>query len=263
LGEAFSEELIAQVWVNDSGCEDRSLNPDDYTAAARSGMTLHPLTDSKGHWAQDFRAVAKAYFNGNRPEIPGDCPPLLSRLMIACWQDKQQDRPTSSFMQRLAEQLPDERWLEPPGEEISYTDFLAKLGLEARKDDLAEYLSTPGKELVEIKQMDKDELDEDILDDIGFDEATKARFQAAVAELNDSSGGGGEVGGETESGGACAALQAAAALPAEALTAESMQKRIDTATAEKDAAVTEKDKVIAELEARLAAFEDTTPGADR
>ena len=256
LGEAFSEELIAQVWVNDSGCEDRSLNPDDYTDAARSGMTLHPLTDSKGHWAQDFRAVAKAYFNGNRPEIPGDCPPLLSKLMIACWQDKQQDRPTSSFMQRLTDQLPAEQWLEPPGEAISYAEFLEQLGLADKEDELAEYLSEPGAELTELKQMEPEDLDEDVLndDELGFDEDTKARFRAAVIELRDSSGCGGEAGKGEKPADACAALEAVARLPTEVQTVESMQKLLDSTAAENNAVVAEKDKLIAELEAKLDAL---------
>ena len=63
---------------------------------------------------------------------------------------------------------------------------------------------------------------------------------------------------DEKSAGARATLEVAA-LPAEALTVESMQKLIDTAVAEKDAMVAEKDKRIAELEARLAAFEDTPP----
>ena len=71
-------------------------------------------------WKEDYRAVAKAYYHGNRPEIPADCPGLLAKLMVACWQDKQQDRPTSDFMQSLADEskgtgkdkLPETLWLE-------------------------------------------------------------------------------------------------------------------------------------------------------
>ena len=43
-----------------------------------------------------------------------------------------------------------------------------------------------------------------------------------------------------------------AALPAEALPIESMQKLIDTATAEKDVAVAEKDAAVAEKDAAVA-----------
>ena len=244
MGEAFQGDLIDKVWVRANGQEDRTI---------KHGQS----TSGGGQWKEDFRAVAKAYFHGNRPEIPDDCPPLLSKLMVACWQDKQQDRPTSSFMQRLSDLLPDEQWLEPPAQELSYEEFLGQLGLADKKDELAEYLS-PGAELVELKQMDPEDLQEDILNDqdLGFGEETKTRFRAAVAELNGSSGGGGAGEEEEEkSASACAALEAAAALPAEALTVESMQKLIDIATAEKEV----KDKRIAELEARLATFEDTPP----
>ena len=267
MGEAFQGDLIDKVWVRANGQEDRTI---------KYGQS----TSGGGQWKEDFRAVAKAYFHGSRPEIPDDCPPLLSKLMVACWQDKQQDRPTSSFMRRLSGLLPDEQWLEPPGQELSYDEFLGQLGLADKKDELAEYLSQPGAELVELKQMDPEDLQEDILNDadLDFDEDTKTRFRAAVAELNGSDGGegAGDDPEEEKSASACAALEVAAALPAEALTVESMQKLIDTATAEKDVAMAEKDaavaekdaavaekeakdKRIAELEARLAAFEDTPP----
>eukprot|EP01046_Picozoa_sp_COSAG06_P024420 COSAG06_NODE_1989_length_7901_cov_61.871203_6_plen_1247_part_01 len=134
MGEAFQGDLIDKVWVRANGQEDRTI---------KHGQS----TSGGGQWKEDFRAVAKAYFHGNRPEIPGDCPPLLSKLMVACWQDKQQDRPTSSFMRRLSELLPDEQWLKAPAQELSYDEFLGQLGLADKKDELAEYLSQPGAEL--------------------------------------------------------------------------------------------------------------------
>jgi hypothetical protein len=255
MGDAFSEEMIEQVWVSESGEEDRSsLKPGDYTAAARSAMRVHPLTDSPGQWTEDLRAVAKAYYNGNRPAIPADCPVLLAKLMAACWQDRQQDRPTSSYMQRLVSQLPHERWLGPPEPELTYSVFLGRLGLADKKDELADYLSDPGAELTELKQMAMDELDSDILEDgeLGFDEETKERFRAAVAELQ---GGGAAGGGKESPGQGCAALEAAAGLPAQAQTVESLQELVDTMSkreAEKDAAMVEQSRRIAELEARLA-----------
>eukprot|EP01046_Picozoa_sp_COSAG06_P051824 COSAG06_NODE_8552_length_2131_cov_1.619094_1_plen_561_part_00 len=257
LGEAFSEELIEQVWVNESGSEDHSLNPNDYTAASRSTMKLHPSSNITGQWAQDFRAVAKAYYRGNRPEITDDCPALLSKLMVACWQDRQQDRPTSTFMQRLADtrQLPDERWLEPPAQALTYDRFLEQLDLADRQEDLAEYLSEPGAELTELAQMDERDLSDDILDDgdLGFDEETKARFRAAVAELK-RSGRGGEAKGKD--GDACAALQVAAGLlHADAQTVDSMRAVVaekDETIAEKDETIAEKDETIAENKRQFA-----------
>jgi hypothetical protein len=72
----------------------------------------------------------------------------------------------------------------------AYDEFLAQLGLEGRKADLAEYLSKPGNELVELTQMSEEDLDGDILDDddLGLDEGTKARFRSAVAELREGQG---------------------------------------------------------------------------
>jgi serine/threonine protein kinase len=190
MGLAFSEEMIEQVWVNETGEEDRSLKPGDYTAQARSTMKKHPLTNSAGQWTEDLRAIAKAYYNGNRPAIPADCPVLLSKLMAACWQDRQQDRPKSFFMQRLAYQddrgMSEEpviaRWLAPP--ELPYDAFLRKVRLADRKEELADYLGKD-TELTELAQMDEDDLSSDILDDVDldFDEDTKERFRAAVSEL--------------------------------------------------------------------------------
>jgi serine/threonine protein kinase len=244
MGEAFQSDLVDKVWVRANSQEDRTIKHGESTSGG-------------GQWKEDFRAVAKAYFHGSRPEIPGDCPPLLSKLMVACWQDKQQDRPTTSFMRRLSELSSDEQWLEPPGQELSYEEFLGQLGLADKKDALAEYLSNPGAELVELKQMPPEDLDEDVLNDgdLGFDEETKARFRAAVAGLNGSGGGEGDGNDEEDekSASACAALEVAAALPAETLTVESMQKLIDTAMAAKDAAVAAAEEKVRQAEAEAAA----------
>lgn len=53
------------------------------------------LAAAGGQWTKDFRDIARAYYNGTRPEIPEHCPKLLSRLMEACWQDKQEHWPKS------------------------------------------------------------------------------------------------------------------------------------------------------------------------
>jgi hypothetical protein len=150
-------------------------------------VTLGSEPEPGGEWKEDFRLVAKAYYNGNRPVIPGDCPTLLSKLMKACWQDKQQDRPTAESMKQYAEadeETVATKWLEAAQfhTRMTYAEFLEKLSLTDRKDDLAEYLSHPN-ELTELAQMDVDDLEEDILKDLSFDEETKERFHAAVAEL--------------------------------------------------------------------------------
>jgi len=72
--------------------------------------------------------------------------------------------------------------------EQSWVEWLAALGLAHMQDSLADYLSA-GKELLELKQMGEDDLDEDVLedDDLGFDTAAKDRFRVAVAELKSGS----------------------------------------------------------------------------
>eukprot|EP01046_Picozoa_sp_COSAG06_P070153 COSAG06_NODE_19483_length_836_cov_1.118046_1_plen_211_part_01 len=144
LGLATDDEghLTQQVWVRDSdGKEDRDVIRGNEPAGG-------------GQWTEDLRAVAKAYYHGNRPKIPDDCPLLLSKLMVACWQDNQQDRPSSSFMQKLVddngrgglgedEQEEEEeeeeeavvaRWLALPAlpefhMKMAYDEFLSKLDL--------------------------------------------------------------------------------------------------------------------------------------
>eukprot|EP01046_Picozoa_sp_COSAG06_P042453 COSAG06_NODE_5410_length_3500_cov_2.643928_2_plen_120_part_00 len=77
-------------------------------------------------------------------------------------------------------------WLEAPAfhMQMTYAEFLEKLSLTDRKDDLAEYLAHPN-ELTELAQMDAESLEDDILEDpaLGFDEETKERFFLAVMEL--------------------------------------------------------------------------------
>ena len=65
---------------------------------------------------------------------------------------------------------------------MPYVDFLEMVGLQDMKAELAEYL-TEGAELDQLKQMDEDELDEDILDDLGLDAETKIKFHEALRSL--------------------------------------------------------------------------------
>jgi hypothetical protein len=190
LGEAFESDRIDKVWVNAKGQEDYSMKLDKTTSSMKGG-----------EWKEDYRHVAIAYYNGNRPEIPQDCPTLLSKLMVACWQDRQQDRPSSSFMARLIakttstaadtagdeiDAVPLERWLEvpPPRKELTYDGLLSEVGIADKKEELGEYLSN-GSELVELAQMDEQDLYDDIIDDpaLGLAAEVKARFRAQVAEL--------------------------------------------------------------------------------
>jgi hypothetical protein len=142
-----------------------------------------------------------------------------------------------------------------------YDEFLEQLDLQGRKADLAEYLSKPGNELVELKQMSEEDLDGDILedDDLGFDEDTKARFRSAVAELRE------DKGADAAPVVSCSprtALEIAVGLRAEAQTVESMQQLLDakgqqmaanvTARAEKDAEIAEKDMEMAQCQRELA-----------
>eukprot|EP01046_Picozoa_sp_COSAG06_P037491 COSAG06_NODE_4236_length_4443_cov_2.395718_2_plen_488_part_00 len=145
---------------------------------------------------EDLKTVARWMVHGERPEIAKDCPLPLQLLMKACWVEAQAKRVEFQLVVPVLETLCDAQRTgklddgvadepEPEPQEQSYAGWLATLGLEDMQDSLSEYLSDPGKELVELAQMDEDALNEDIVedDDLGFDADTKARFRAAVALL--------------------------------------------------------------------------------
>eukprot|EP01043_Picozoa_sp_COSAG02_P053247 COSAG02_NODE_5853_length_3988_cov_2.188995_2_plen_695_part_00 len=67
---------------------------------------------------------------------------------------------------------------------LTYDDFLMRTGLSDRKTALTGLL-TPGRELVQLTDMDEAELEETIIDDfeLDLDEDEKETFRAAVREL--------------------------------------------------------------------------------
>ena len=126
--------------------------------------------------------------------------PLYYRLMQACWRAKKLDRPAfqqvaavlklaksfSGDATNLTTALKEEAAeAAAAAEDISFDAFLEKAGLQGRERDLADYLSEAGQEIIELKQMDEQDLIDDILDDgdLGLTEAQKQAFQAAAAEL--------------------------------------------------------------------------------
>jgi hypothetical protein len=109
-------------------------------------------------------ALAKIYAENATPEAAKDT------ILVAAIKDEATQARADKVM------AVDQRELQ------TYDGFLASLGLQDRQEDLAEYLTNPDK-LAELKEMDEKELNEDILDDIGFDEQTKEKFQEAVREL--------------------------------------------------------------------------------
>jgi serine/threonine protein kinase len=162
-------------------------------------------------------------YTGLRPELREQrSSPVYYRIMQACWVADSSARPTATqILQALrlaksraanvtteqfthetaaieaeaaaamASKAAAEAQAESGGAtaeaEMTYDAFLMKLGLLDKKEDLAEYLSDPGQELVELKQMDQDDLQDDILDDpgLGLDEATKTKFEQELQVLKD------------------------------------------------------------------------------
>jgi serine/threonine protein kinase len=152
------------------------------------------ITGDDGKKAVDMRMIAQRLANGQRPKPSAECPAVLHTLMEACWVHEKEDRPSAVELLGVIEKIREDKsesTLAPPehhaevDREISYPEFLSQLGLLERQTDLAEYLSKPGNELTELMQMDPDELDSDILDDddLGFSEAERVQFRAAVEAL--------------------------------------------------------------------------------
>ena len=144
---------------------------------------------ANGQKQVDVAQIAMRLAQGQRPAATASCPKVLHTLMRACWVHDIDTRLTAAELHSIIKCIRNEE----PGvfdepavvsqAEISYSEFLEQLGLKDREDDLAEYLT--GDALVELKQMDPDALDDDIINDVdlGFSEAQKVQFRAAVEAL--------------------------------------------------------------------------------
>jgi serine/threonine protein kinase len=152
------------------------------------------ITGEDGKKAVDMRLIAQRLANAQRPKQSAGCPAVLHSVMEACWVHEKDDRPSAVDLLGVIKKIREdesEGTLAPPehhtavDREIGYQEFLSQLGLQERQSDLAEYLSNPGNELTELQQMDKADLDSDIMDDddLGFSEAEKVQFRAAVEAL--------------------------------------------------------------------------------
>ena len=173
---------LPRLWVNSDGSEDRKVGKGCEPKNADGSLA--------GEWKEDLRRVAVWYNAGQRPEFPDDwLRPNLRVLIEAAWVPDPKQRPTCKSIGRLmasGEMLarPEPEPEPEPASEESFDDFLLQLGLTDKKDDLADYLEE-GNELRDLKQMDEDDLNEDILDDddLGLDEDVKVRFRDAVVVL--------------------------------------------------------------------------------
>jgi hypothetical protein len=108
---------------------------------------------------------------GARPTAPPQCPPLLYMLMQCCWVPGMAQRPTASAVEQITHAIAHfDGALDAPAsaasrEQLDYDRFLALLGLQERKDALADYIEA-GKEIVELAQIDADDLNGDVVDDL-------------------------------------------------------------------------------------------------
>ena len=147
----------------------------------------------------DVAMIVARLESGQRPLAPNGCPVVLFQLMQACWVRDTKQRPVASDVLQLLRTIREksEQYLHdivivatPESTELSYDDFLTRLGMTNKKDALAELLQE-GKELVELAQMDEDDFSDDILEDpdLALDDEGKAEFKKAVLALTDGSGG--------------------------------------------------------------------------
>ena len=179
-----------------------------YTMFTRSEMwftdegrpPLPTMPGDDGNPVKNMKQVAIWYFNGERPvfddlqasdRLFDSFPPLLRLLIERCWASEQSDR---LHFEEIESLLSDASlgWLTPSpprscADPITYDKFLADLDLMDNRETLADCGLDEGLELQQLREMDEDELKEDILedDDLGLDEDTKAAFREAVAALGD------------------------------------------------------------------------------
>jgi serine/threonine protein kinase len=185
---------------------------------------IEPDIDHGGE--PDVKLVPARLVNGQRPPRPANCPELLYKLMQACWVHPTNDQPgcwgvAMAKRPKAAELLvamrtiqKTEHALELPTEAtaddvakqapISFDDFLSKLGMQEKKDALAEWdiKEKPTEESAELGPLEKlqgmlteerEAEGEDFADMVEeiFNEDEKdslTAFRAAVEQLlNDSS----------------------------------------------------------------------------
>jgi hypothetical protein len=118
--------------------------------------------------------------------------------MQYCWVHAPEDRPTAEKVAEMLRRIQETEGavdLPAPEARDPYDDFLQKLNLQDKKEELADYLAD-GKELTELMQMDEDDLKDDILDEalgLSGSEAAQDAFHLALQELK---GGGGSSAGD-------------------------------------------------------------------
>jgi serine/threonine protein kinase len=157
--------------------------PSDVTA----GFTIQENNIMvKGVQTTNMVLVAERLLSGERPRPPVDCPAVYYCLMQSCWVHAPENRPTAATVATMLQRIQEtEGAVNLPAPEATdpYDDFLQKLNLQDKKEELAEYLAD-GSELTELMQMDEDDLSDDIFDEaLGLDDATKEAFRAALQEL--------------------------------------------------------------------------------
>eukprot|EP01046_Picozoa_sp_COSAG06_P039371 COSAG06_NODE_4642_length_4072_cov_6.437956_2_plen_841_part_00 len=167
------------------------------------------ITRDDGKRAVNVRQIASRLAGGQRPAPSAGCPELLHQLMEACWVHDMGKRPTAQALLDAIKQIhAAEGALDPPPEPppppeqpeeiLSYDGLLGKLGLQDKKEELAEYLSSPGAELTELMQMDEVDLRDDILEDWGgLTPEQQDEFCTAVEQLRCQSEPGGVDGGDS------------------------------------------------------------------
>ena len=172
------------------------------------GVEDNYVTDEEtGERSVNVKIIPDRVASGQRPAAPSQCPPLLFKLMQACWVTDPKKRP---MMKKLGEALrrirdrlkPGAAEPEPEPETepqpkpepesapgpLTLDTWLAELGLADHVDTVSDYVSesTAIADVIGMLEAEKEDADEDLKDlikDMKLDRKKAKAFRSAIATL--------------------------------------------------------------------------------
>jgi hypothetical protein len=238
--------------------------------------TMAPTKKGKdGKESINVPLIAARLAEGERPDVPADCPAALGLLMQSCWEHDIDKRPKAPMLLRVIKLIRSEGLLdaapdqaEPePETDTSYDDWLASLNIQDKKQELHDYDIREGQDplgtLVEMLVQESaqgveeyedftDMVEGDLFED---DPDAQKEFRAAVGLLLEQDQQSPADGSATASWPALlqlVGLEAEASAPIDEQRGSSSSARSNTELARE---LDECKATIAKLEARLTAVE--------
>jgi serine/threonine protein kinase len=224
------------------------------------GLELPTIINKQGKPAEDMKTLARWYFNGKRPQFKDSFPPLLRLLIEGCWADRQSDRLRFVDIEALLKNGEIDWLAAAPEPEAAYDEWLERVGVKHKRDELYEYDVREGKgpleKLVELLTEEEEDFAE-MLEDLFRDDAeTQAMFRAEVQKLVEASSGSEISGGHASFKAAVHAVLAISAFAEVAQDATAKQKLLallpKSELAQKDEQLAQKDKQLAQKDKQLA-----------